>query len=415
MLDRDAGRTARGAQARRASSIPPVAGTPSAAGAAPKVAVSGAAREAASGAVAVWDGFVRVFHWLLVISVAIAATTGFVLGAPWLRVHLAAGLVAGGLVVLRLIWGAAGSAPARFSSFLASPRAVLGYTRRRLRGTAERYLTHNPLGALMVVAVIAGVLLLAATGLVGLGGALRTGPLASGIDVATGEAALVLHWWLAAGLLALVALHVAAVLHEVLVERDPLIAAMITGRKPASARDLPLPAPTRPRWAALAVGAAGLAALGGLAVSLGGRLPVPGQPVAEIDALVAEECGACHLVYHPSMLPAARWQDIMATLEDHFGEDASLDEESAAAIAEWLTAHAAETAQTRPAHGFADIAPGQRLEETAFWKARHRRLDPALFKSPQVGSAANCKACHRDAETGRFSPFMIELPKETRK
>ena len=43
----------------------------------------------------VWDRFVRLFHWALVASVALASVTGFLLDASWIRLHL----VSGGLAV----------------------------------------------------------------------------------------------------------------------------------------------------------------------------------------------------------------------------------------------------------------------------------------------------------------------------
>ena len=50
------------------------------------------------------------------------------------------------------------------------------------------------------------------------------------------------------------------------------------------------------------------------------------------DPATLSECGSCHLAFPPSMLPAASWTRMMAELQDHFGDDASLDADTTAAI-----------------------------------------------------------------------------------
>ena len=46
------------------------------------------------------------------------------------------------------------------------------------------------------------------------------------------------------------------------------------------------------------------------------------------DELTKKECGACHDAYSPMFLPGYSWEKIMNNLSDHFGEDASLSEET---------------------------------------------------------------------------------------
>ena len=357
----------------------------------------------------VWDIWVRLFHWLLVLSVSLAAATGFFAAAPWLRWHIAGGLAAAALVLMRIVWGFLGSPHARFADCLPTPGAVIAH----LRGGGHRHLGHNPLGALMVLALLAGVLALALTGLGLLGGLLRTGPLAPDLGTDAGFALREFHEVLALGLLALVALHLAGVAFESARSRENLARSMVTGAKPRRAGDVPVrPAPVR-GLAALGVIAVVGAGLAGANAALSVR-PVAGLPTAEILPVVAEECGACHMVYSPSLLPAAAWDGIAATLDDHFGEDASLDDETTAEIAAWLTANAAETVDTLPARLFArapDAAQG--ITDRPAWQRIHADLPDALFASRPVTSRSNCAACHGDAETGRFSPFAISIPKET--
>ncbi|MGZ8337012.1 MAG: cytochrome b/b6 domain-containing protein [Allosphingosinicella sp.] len=173
------------------------------------MAVSSAS--ARTDAVRVWDLPLRLFHWLLVVSVALAllsAEEESVLN-QW---HVLSGWVAGILVVFRLIWGIVGGEHSRFASFV-HLSGVGGHVRELLQGRPRPTLGHNALGALSVLLLL---LLVGAT-------------VWTGIILAED-----LHELLGWGLLALVGIHVAAVVLMSVLTRENLVRAMITGRKRAS-------------------------------------------------------------------------------------------------------------------------------------------------------------------------------------
>src|SRR5689334_4691000 len=114
--------------------------------------------------VRVWDAPVRLFHWALAILVVFSYVTGK-LGHSWMSWHLKSGYAILALLLFRLAWGFAGSATARFPRFVRSPAIALEYGRGLLRGTPARVTGHNPLGGWMVLALLAILLLQAATGL----------------------------------------------------------------------------------------------------------------------------------------------------------------------------------------------------------------------------------------------------------
>jgi len=276
---------------------------------------------------------------------------------------------------------------------------------------APRHLGHNPLGALMVLALVVVMLVVGVTGLGVLGGMLKTGPLAFWtFDL--GRTARELHELAAWAVVVLVVLHLGGVVFESRRSRENLALSMVTGAKearPGDHRSQSLPARG---GLALAILVALGAGLWGANQALSARAPT-GMPVA-FDATTQEECSACHMAYHPSLLPADSWRQLMATLDDHFGEDASLDPDTTDAIAAWLTAHSAETADTLPAHVFANVAAEApfTISETPFWKRKHADLPDELFRRPAIRNRSNCAACHADAETAVFSPFSIRIPKE---
>ena len=178
-----------------------------------------ASRDAGS-TLPVWDRAVRVLHWALVAAVALAAiSTVLFVGA-----HRPAGYAALALVLVRVLWGLVGRGHARFAQFVRGPVATLRYAHRWLQRREPRHLGHNPLGAWMVLALMACVSGLALTGW------LYT------TDAFWGsEAVEVAHRALAWTLLALVALHIGGVIFTSLRHRENLVAAMLDGRKRAPA------------------------------------------------------------------------------------------------------------------------------------------------------------------------------------
>ena len=106
---------------------------------------------AADTEVKVWDPFVRIFHWSLVLSFTVA----FISAEEWDDLHIWAGYMAAGLIVFRLVWGLFGPRHARFISFVTSPGNVVAYAKQILTGDAPRYLGHNPLGGAMILASLA--------------------------------------------------------------------------------------------------------------------------------------------------------------------------------------------------------------------------------------------------------------------
>lgn len=75
--------------------------------------------------VPVWDIFVRIFHWSLVVSFVGAYFTGD-------ERDLAHEIIGYGvitLVVIRVLWGFFGSRYARFTDFIYRPSAVLAFLR----------------------------------------------------------------------------------------------------------------------------------------------------------------------------------------------------------------------------------------------------------------------------------------------
>lgn len=123
------------------------------------------------------------------------------------------------------------------------------------------------------------------------------------------------------------------------------------------------------------------------------------------NALWQNECGSCHVAFPPRLLPAASWRAVMSGLDKHFGSDASLDAASAREIGVFLEKNAGSK-------GLASAGkPILRITETRWFQREHDEVPDRAWKNPKVKSAANCAACHTQAESGNFSEHGIRIPK----
>jgi hypothetical protein len=118
-----------------------------------------------------------------------------------------------------------------------------------------------------------------------------------------------------------------------------------------------------------------------------------------------QECGSCHVAYPPDLLPAESWRRLMTGLPRHFGVDASLDETPAKAISNWLVEHAGIRKRMRGA------PPDDRITRSAWFARMHDEVAPAVWKRPGVKSAANCGACHAQADQGDFNEHNVRIPR----
>jgi cytochrome b len=180
----------------------------------------------------VWDLPVRLVHWFL------AALIGF----SWWSVknnhtdwHIWSGIGILTLMIFRLLWGFVGSSTARFSSFIGGPKSIRDYLRGRWSGTG-----HTPLGALSVVAMFMAIAIQVGLGLISEDpDGLYAGPLASLVSIDTSDDARDIHELWFNVILALVAIHVAAIIIYRLRGRG-LTLPMITGRAALDPRAQPM-------------------------------------------------------------------------------------------------------------------------------------------------------------------------------
>ena len=179
----------------------------------------------------VWDLPTRLFHWLLAGTFAGAWLTAD--SERWIDVHTTLGYTFAGLIAFRLLWGFIGTHYARFASFVTGPGAVLRYLKSMVWLTPEHHVGHNPAGGWAVLALL------------GLGAVTALSGYAVYADYG-GHWLEELHEGAASAMLALVFVHIGAVVLSSVIHQENLVKAMLTGFK----HGLAAQAIRRPQWIA---------------------------------------------------------------------------------------------------------------------------------------------------------------------
>ncbi|MBS3996645.1 MAG: cytochrome b/b6 domain-containing protein [Hydrogenophaga sp.] len=184
----------------------------------------------------VWDLPTRLFHWLLALLVAGLLITGNI-GGNWMVWHFRFGYAVLSLLLFRLVWGFAGGHWSRFGQFVYGPGTTWAYLRGQ--GTPRQSTGHTPLGALSVLALLLVLLAQVSTGLISDDEISFFGPLTRYVSGDTVSMATRYHKNVGKFVvLALVVLHILAIVFYRIARRQDLVGPMITGDKRVDA-DLP--------------------------------------------------------------------------------------------------------------------------------------------------------------------------------
>lgn len=178
----------------------------------------------------IWDPLLRSFHWLLVGTFALAWWSE----GRDIQLHLLAGSALMGLLFFRLIWGVAGEYHARFTNFQPSIRSIRQHLGELIQLKAKAHTGHTPIGSLMIYVLMTALFIITVSGLLLAGMQMGVGPFAgwaSGASFSTEILVQQVHHWCFEFLQILVAVHLAGVAVESVLQRSNLTAAMLTGKK----------------------------------------------------------------------------------------------------------------------------------------------------------------------------------------
>ena len=130
------------------------------------------------------------------------------------------------------------------------------------------------------------------------------------------------------------------------------------------------------------------------------------------NKLYQESCASCHMGFQPNLLPSASWEKMMSpkALEDHFGDNAEVDEQDRLSILVYLKTYAADNKGKRLLRFGKGEAP-LRITELRYFKREHNEMPARMVQgNPKVRSLSNCMACHTGAERGNYGERGIRIP-----
>lgn len=145
------------------------------------------------------------------------------------------------------------------------------------------------------------------------------------------------------------------------------------------------------------------------------RLGNRGDVAPVKNAIYIKECGSCHFAYQSGLLPQRSWTKMMGNLENHFGSDASLDDATTKYLANYLKENSAEKGivYKRSRKILQSIRPNEtplRITQTRYFVNKHNEIPKKMITQKEVGSLANCAACHTAANNGSYSERAIKIP-----
>jgi cytochrome b len=376
----------------------------------------------------IWDLPTRLFHWALASSFAIAWLTSE--GDQWRAIHVFAGYLMLGLVGFRIVWGFAGSHFSRFASFWFGPKEAIDYLKQVAKGHARRHIGHNPTGSLAIYILLAMVVMVGLTGIVTLGGDEQQGIAAGWFSFSQIQIMKKLHDLLATLMLLVVLGHITGVVVESVLHKENLARSMVSGFKQAAANT---PKTTsRPLVAVLMLLV--MLGFGGwwFAYAIDrqidnqtwntkletGMLDEPhvkfvGKQLPDHKQW-RDECGSCHAVFYPSLLPTRSWEKMMAEQDKHFGTDLGLDAATVQSVLKFLTDNSGDKHLTEAGFKIERSVPKNatplRITETPYWVKKHHEIAPSDWANPLVKSKNNCAACHTDADNGSFEDGAMQIP-----
>lgn len=132
------------------------------------------------------------------------------------------------------------------------------------------------------------------------------------------------------------------------------------------------------------------------------------------DEITKTECSDCHTVFPPRYLTSGGWKKIMAGLDDHFGDDASLDADTVKHIEAYLVSKAMDASKNPITKARVKAAKKKgtfdtvRIFDLGKLGRKHRGELYLQMKKDlciETGSGTNCIICHRGGERGVFEEF----------
>lgn len=363
----------------------------------------------------IWPFVNRFSHVLLIVFLA----TAYLLGdyKRLINYHVAFGYALGVVFLCRVVWGFIGPRYSKFKDFNFKLSDLMEYMLSVFTKNKE-HIGHNPASSFAILVMIVLTFL-----------TIISGALAQGIEKNHGVLLFLhneyfrymelfsgAHEFFANFLIAVIGIHIAGSLIDKFIKRSDAIDSMISGYKKTIEKIHIRLNIFQKIFSILWI----LISIFSLyyIIFTKDNIFIKSANVKQDYALLnkdfSKECGSCHIAYPPFLLPKKSWTLMMAGLENHFGDDASLDKVTNTSILAFLTQYSAENSTQESAFkilkSLKNNADTIAITKTPYWERRHSKIDKNIFASNEVKSKANCKACHAGIEKGIIEDSLIKIP-----
>lgn len=352
----------------------------------------------------VWSVFTRLSHLLMMVFMLAVFLTPEV--KSLLSLHVALGYALAVLFIFRILWGLLDVKYSKFKDFNFNLLDLKEYI-FTIFGNKKEYVGHNPASSYAIIAMIVLTLL-----------AVASGALAYGVKEGMGIFSFMnhtlfrdmklfkeIHEFFANVLMFVIFAHIAGVLLDKILHKSDALQSMIDGKKEAKEEGLRLSF-FQKIWGVLWI-ALSIATLVYLLLAPNSLLMSDGNQKMDYErehSAFYKECISCHTLFPPFLLPQKSWISMMDNLENHFGDDASLDPATTLSIKDFLVKNSAETSTKESAFRILSSLQNDKnyraITDTPFWKNRHKKIDKAVYETAEIGKPSNCKACHANIENG---------------
>ena len=352
----------------------------------------------------VWGLYTRASHGLLMVMMLAVFLTPEV--KRLLTLHVALGYTIGLLFIFRILWGFMDVTYSKFKDFNFSMVALKEYM-FSIFGNKKEYVGHNPASSYAIIAMMILTLL-----------AVISGALTYGVKEGMGLFSFMnhtlfrdmklfkeVHEFFSNALMAVIFAHIAGVFLDKVLHKSRALESMVDGYKSGDEEGLKLTL-WQKIYGVLALGFS-MSAFVYMLLAPNSLLVADGNvkmDYAKEHPAFYKECISCHTLYPPFLLPQKSWVSMMDSLENHFGDDASLDAQTTELIKAFLVKNSAEfstkEASVRILGSLKKETSYLAITETPYWKNRHKKIDKTYYAQADIGKPSNCKACHANIENG---------------
>ena len=361
----------------------------------------------------IWSLPTRVFHWLFVLFILLAFLTRD--EDRLLNYHAVIGYAILILLIFRAFWGIFGPKHSLFKDFSNTIPNVKEFLKNIFEEN-QKYIGHNPLASYVLITMLIVAFLTVITGVLAFGVQEGKGILAFLNTPYFKEMKLFkeIHEFFSNLFIALIIAHVLGVIVDRLLhKKDETLNSIITGYK-VTKEDESIKLNI---YQKIFTSIMFIFFISFLCFNLYTPKNILTASIYQpIDYKTqnedfVKECASCHTLYPPNLMPKKSWELIMSNLENHFGDDASLDEELNKNILAFLLKNSAETSTMENSWKFLNSIGDKdiiALSKTTYWDKRHKDIPKEIFDDKEIKSKANCKACHSDIEKGLIEDENIK-------